>query len=90
MNVQAILGLCSVVLALISVIVIPLFVVFFRMGKSASTLERHGTDIETLRVKTDTHAGDLAGIGALRELVDEVRHDVKSLLTGRRGRGPAE
>ena len=94
MSAQIILGLCSVVLAIISVIVIPLFVVFFRMGKSASILERHGEDIDSLKAKSDSHANDLSGLlavlGPLKDKLDEMSQDVKSLLTGRLGRGPTD
>lgn len=59
-------------------------------GIAFQKLNQHGEDIKTLKTETKAHAGDLAGIAALRELVDEVRQDVKSLLTGRRNRGTTD
>lgn len=88
------LAACSLALAVISVIVIPLFVLFFRIGRSSAVVDQHGVDIKSLKEKTDTHGNDLsglmAGFTALRDLADEIRKDVKSLLTGRRGRGSPE
>ena len=82
MNAQAwiaLVGFCVVVAGLL-----------VNAGMAFQKLNQHGKDIETLKSKTDSHASDLAGIAAIRDLLDEVRQDVKSLLTGRRGRGPTD
>ena len=94
MDAQILINICSVVLALIATVVMPLFVVFYRMGKSASMLERHSTDIDALKAKSDAHSNDLSGLlavlGPLKDKLDEMSQDVKSLLSGRRSRGTAD
>jgi Tfp pilus assembly protein PilO len=91
MNTQSLLGLGGFMVATISAIVVPLFIVFFRMGRSAADLEAQGKEIEALKTRTEKHGHDLAGIASLRDLLDEVRADVKILLTKpARAQGPRD
>ena len=63
-------------------------------GIAFQKLNQHGEDIKTLKAETKAHAGNLSGLlavlGPLKDKLDEMSQDVKSLLSGRRGRGTTD
>ena len=79
MNAQAWIALGVLVLAIAGLL--------FNAGKHAQKLETHERDIDTLKTKTDALGQETSGITILRELLEEVRQDVKGLIGGRRNSG---
>ena len=55
----------------------------FLLGRHAERLSAIERDCVDLKVKVEEHAGAIAVLTAMRQLLEEVRHDVKNLLTGR-------
>lgn len=55
----------------------------FLIGRQAERLASVERDCVDLKSKVEEHAGAIAVLTGMRQLLEEVRHDVKNLLTGR-------
>lgn len=55
----------------------------FTLGKHSQRLSNAESEVKDLKRKSDEHATSLSGIEGMRTLLEEVRHDMKSLLTGK-------
>lgn len=55
----------------------------FNAGAQWQKLQTHADEISALKLKTDDLSHEASGIATLRALLEEVRQDVKALMTGR-------
>lgn len=59
----------------------------FNAGAQWQRLQTHSDEIRNLKSTTDELGRELSGNTILRALLEEVRQDVKALMSGRRGQG---
>lgn len=77
------IGAASGVAAVLVTILSGIAILIFNAGRHSQRLDRAEGDIKEIRGKQDEHAQRLSVVDQLVGLVQEVRDDVKELITGK-------